>query len=247
MASVIEIKAIDKTTAEVEIINSIKDTHKDLRQMSKAPTFALTYQAVAQTLVKNCGFTQEKAQQIFDKFHELYKESDVWVNKKLEEAEQKGYLTVAFGLRIRTPKIKQSLMNSTKTPREAEEERRTAANALGQSWGLLNTRAGIEFNELVRQSIYKDDIKPCAQIHDAQYFIIKDQVDVLLWANKNLLHCVSWQDNPEIAHDLVHLGGEFSIFYPDWAHELSIPNQIDEVSLIALTSTYLDKINDGKH
>lgn len=241
------IEPIDKEAARVEIINSIKDAHEDLRQRSKGCTFALTYGGTWVTLTKKFGFSEEEAKQIFDKFHELYKESDVWVNKKLEEAEQKGYLTVAFGLRIRTPKIKQSLMNSTKTPREAEEERRTAANALGQSWGLLNTRAGIEFNELVRQSIYKNDIKPCAQIHDAQYFIVKDQVDVVLWANKNLLHCVSWQDNPEIAHDLVHLGGEFSIFYPNWAHELSIPNQIDEVSLIALTSTYLDKINDGKH
>ena len=33
----IEIKEIDKTTAEVEIINSIKDTHKALRQKSKGP------------------------------------------------------------------------------------------------------------------------------------------------------------------------------------------------------------------
>ncbi len=37
LASVIEIKEIDKTTAEVEIINSIKDTHKALRQKSKGP------------------------------------------------------------------------------------------------------------------------------------------------------------------------------------------------------------------
>ena len=37
LASVIDIKEIDKATAEVEIINSIKDTHKALRQRSKGP------------------------------------------------------------------------------------------------------------------------------------------------------------------------------------------------------------------
>ena len=37
LVSVKEIKKIDKTTAKVEIINSIKDTHKALRQKSKGP------------------------------------------------------------------------------------------------------------------------------------------------------------------------------------------------------------------
>ena len=37
LVSVKEIKKIDKTTAKVEIINSIKDTHKSLRQKSKGP------------------------------------------------------------------------------------------------------------------------------------------------------------------------------------------------------------------
>lgn len=56
-------------------------------------------------------------------------------------------------------------MGTSKTPHEADAERRTAGNALGQSYGLLNTRAGIEFNSKVRNSKYKYDIKPVAQIH----------------------------------------------------------------------------------
>lgn len=37
LVSVKEIKKIDKTTAKVEIINSIKDKYKSLRQKSKGP------------------------------------------------------------------------------------------------------------------------------------------------------------------------------------------------------------------
>lgn len=37
-----KIEEISKTKAEVEIINSIKERYKSLRQKSKGPTFALT-------------------------------------------------------------------------------------------------------------------------------------------------------------------------------------------------------------
>lgn len=236
-----KIEPITKKQAEVEIINSIKHSHKDLRQKSKTCTFALTYGGTPQTLVKNQGFSLEEAEQIYNAYHELYKESDEWVNKKLESAEQKGYVDVAFGLRVRTHKIKQALMGTSKTPHEAEAERRTAGNALGQSYGLLNTRAGIEFNEKVRNSPYREYIKPTAQIHDAQYFLIRDLPEVVLWVNKELNIAVSWQDEPGIRHPDVHLGGELSIFYPDWAHELVLPNELTEEKLIELVKEYLQQ------
>ena len=165
------------------------------------------------------------------------------MNDKLKKAETDGYIDVAFGLRIRTHKIKQSVMGISKTPSEAEAERRTAGNALGQSWGLLNTRAGIEFNKEVRNSKYKYDIRPVAQIHDAQYFIIRDDPDVILWVNEHLNKAVSWQDHPDISHPDVHLGGELSLFYPDWAHELALPNNLNKEQLLKLAKEYINEIN----
>lgn len=125
----------------------------------------MTYGGTPSTLVRNQGFTQEEAEQIYNAYHELYKESDEWVNKRLESAEKNGYVDVAFGLRVRTHKMKQAIMGTSKTPHEAEAERRTAGNALGQSYGLLNTRAGIEFMTKVENSPYREYIKPVAQIH----------------------------------------------------------------------------------
>lgn len=234
---------IDKDRARVEIINSIKDTHKDLRQRSKGCTFALTYAGTWITLMKNFGFSEEEAKHIEAQYHELYKESDEFIAKKLEEAERVGYATVAFGLRVRTHKLAQTITGNRSTPKEAEGEKRTVGNAMGQSYGLLNTRAGIEFNNIVRNSKYKDSIKPVAHIHDAQYFLIKDNPDVVLFANKHLVHCVSWQNDKEIAHPLVHLGGEFSIFYPDWAHELTIPNVLTKDDLLQSVKKYMELLN----
>ena len=226
---------------EVEIINSIKDRYKPLRQISKGPTFCLTYGGTNSALQKIFGFSKEEALSIESKYHELYKESDEWVAKQMVEAAKKGYVTVAFGLRVRTPIMHQCILGLRNTPKEAEAEKRTAGNALGQSWGLLNSRAGVEFNSKVRDSEFKHLIKPMAQIHDAQYFLVKDDADVLLWANEQLVKAVSWQDDPAIYHPEVKLGGEFSVFYPSWDKECVIPNIISKPELINLVTKYIEE------
>jgi DNA polymerase-1 len=207
----------------VESINSIAQKYKNLRQTSKTPTFALTYAGTFATLVTNCGFSQEMAIKIETRYHELYRVSDTWVANKLKEATENGYITVAFGLRVRTPLLHQVVLGNRKTPHEAEAEGRSAGNALGQSWCLLNSRAGTEFMGKVRKSAYRTAIRPCAQIHDAQYYLIRDYVSVVAYTNEHLVKAVQWQDHPDIQHDTVKLGGELSLFWPTWAKEIGIP------------------------
>lgn len=128
------------------------------------------------------------------------------------------------------------------TPKEAEAEKRTAGNAIGQSFGLLTNRAGIEFNTLVRNSKYRYSVKPIIMIHDALYYLIRDNIDTVLWVNRHLSEAVKWQEEPQIKHDKVHLSGELSIFYPDWAHELSLPNDLDKDTLCNLVKTFKDTL-----
>lgn len=208
----------------VESINSIQHKYKSLRSDSKAPTFLLTYGGTYMGLMKNCGFPEEKAKLTEKRYHDLYVVSDMWVQAKLDEAAKTGYVTAAFGLRVRTPLLAQVLRGTCKTPYEAEAEGRTAGNALGQSWCLLNNRAGSEFMRKVRTSEFRLDIRPCIHIHDAQYFMIRDNMDTLQYTNKHLVKAVNWQDHPDIAHPEVGLGGELSLFYPTWANEIEIPN-----------------------
>jgi DNA polymerase-1 len=206
------------------MINSIQELYKELRQESKVPTFALTYDGTYNTLMTGSGFSLEKAKLIEARYHELYKVSDAWVSAKLDQACKDGYVTVAFGLRVRTPLLKQVIRKTSKTPYEAEAEGRSAGNALGQSWCLLNSRAGMEFMGKVRQSEHRLAIRPSAQIHDAQYFIIRDDIRAIEYTNEHLVQAVQWQQHPDIAHDEVKLGGELSIFYPNWSKEITIPN-----------------------
>lgn len=142
----------------------------------------------------------------------------------MKQACKDGYVTLAFGSRLRTPILKQTILDTKITPQAAQQEKRTAANALGQSWCLLNDRACSEFMEIVRNSEYKHDIKPSAKIHDAQYYIVKANPKIVGFVNKHLVKAVQWQDDPEIFHDKVKLSGEVSIFYPDWSKECVIPN-----------------------
>lgn len=218
----------------VESINSIAIKYKPLRQDSKAPTFALTYQGTYRTLMVNCGFSEEKAKKIEKAYHEMYEVSDRWVQERLNLAAQTGYVTVAFGLRLRTPMLKQCVLGTKKTPYEAAAEGRTAGNAMGQSYGLLNSYAAMKFGRDYRASRYKNDIRPCAQIHDAQYYLVRDNAEVLAWVNKTLVPHVQWQELPEIAHDQVKLGGELSVFHPSWAYEIGIPNGADAAQILSI-------------
>lgn len=223
----------------VESINSIQVAYKAARQESKAPTFLLTYQGTHHGLMKNCGFSKEKALRIEARYHEMYAVSDQWVAARIQEASQCGYVTVAFGLRLRTPMLAQTVLGTRSTPYEAAAEGRTAGNALGQSYGLLNTRAGMDFMRQVRTSKWAQEIRPCAHIHDAQYYLVRDDADLLAWVNDRLVKAVQWQELPEIQHDLVKLGGELSIFYPTWAKELTIPNGAGAAQILSLAKEHL--------
>ena len=213
----------------VASINAIAKLFPTLRQDSKTPTFLLTYGGTYMGIMQQCGFTEEKAKQVESRYHTLYKASDDWVQAKLNQAAKDGYVTAAFGLRVRTPLLHQVVRKTSRTPYEAEAEGRTAGNALGQSWCLLNSRAGSEFMEKVRaHPDYRLRIRPCSQIHDASYYLIDDDIEILMFLNEHLVKAVNWNDHPDIYHPEVGLGGEVSIFYPTWKQEIMIPNNATE-------------------
>lgn len=230
---------IDAST--VEGINEIQKKYKPLRDKSKNPTFTLTYQGTADTLVRKYKFTPELAATVEERYHELYKVSDDWVADRLLQAGKDGYITAAFGLRVRTPVLAQVIRGNRSTPREGEAEGRSAGNALGQSWCLLNSRAASEFMSKVRSGQYAEDIRPCAQIHDAQYYLVREDSEILAYCNEHLVKAVKWQDHPEIWHDEVKLGGEMGIFYPSWANEITIPNAADAAKIEEVIMDYINK------
>lgn len=216
-------------------VNALKEKGHPLsayRQDSKGPTFLLTYGGTFHGMMSNLGWEMEKAKAIEAGYHQLYQVSDQYVQDRLHQASKDGYVTVAFGLRVRTPLLKQVLFGGPKMPYEAAAEGRTAGNAMGQSYGLLNNRAAVDFMKKVWASEYRLDIRPVALIHDAIYILVKDRVEVVEWANRELIKSMQWQELPEIQHPTVKLGAAIDIFWPSWAHATTIPNDADQETII---------------
>ncbi|AUR97304.1 DNA-directed DNA polymerase, family A, palm domain [Vibrio phage 1.238.A._10N.261.52.F10] len=216
-----EMTGIDPESAES--INSIQVTYKGLRQDSKAPTFALTYDGTWRTMVTNLGWSEDKSKMVESNYLKMYAVSKQWKTDRLIHASNEGYATVAFGLRVRTPLLKRSLMGTSVTTSQAAAESRTVGNAMGQSYGLLNNRAFGEFIEKVRSSAYKYAFRPCALIHDAIYGYVRDDWEALAFVNKTMTQAMEWQELPEIWHDEVKLGGDLDVFYPSWANDFTLP------------------------
>lgn len=207
-------------------INSIKKTNEIIRNKSKTVTFALTFAGTWHTLVKKSGFSKEEAKRIESNYQKLYQVSMDWVQEKLKQASKDGYVTLAFGVRLRTPILKQIIWNTSQMPYEASAEARSAGNAVsGQSYGALTMRATNEFRKRIRNSPWLYDIKLCGIIHDAIYGICIDNVDAIKWFNDHLIECMEWQELPEIQHDKVRLNAAVDVFYDGWHQPITIPNK----------------------
>lgn len=219
-----EMPDIDPTSVEsVNAISDKKHPYYGWRQESKAPTFLLTYGGTFHGMMSNLGWTMEKSQKVEEAYHKLYAVSDAYVERRLKQACQDGYVEVAFGLRVRTPLLAQCLWNSVTMPYEAKAEGRTAGNALGQSYGLLNNRAAVDFWNKVWASPYRYDILPSALIHDAIYAVIRNDPAIMAWANKELVASMSWQELPELVHPRVKIGAALDIFWPNWSNPITLP------------------------
>lgn len=175
--------------------------------------------------MSNLGWPEDKAKAIEKGYHDLYKVSDEFIQARLHQASKDGFVEVAFGLRVRTPLLKQVMFGKAKMPYEAAAEGRTAGNAMGQSYGLLNNRAAVDFWKKVWASKYRYDILPSALIHDAIYPIIRNDVEVVEWANRELIKSMQWQELPEIQHPTVKLGAALDIFWPNWGNPTTLPNE----------------------
>lgn len=194
----------------------------------------LAYQGTWFTLVQNCGISKDEAKSIEANYHTLYVVSDEWVQDKLKQASVDGYVTVAFGLKVRTPRIAQCIWGSSTMPYEAKAEGRTAGNALGQSYGLLNNRAAVSYQTEYWNSPHRTSILPSCHIHDAQYFLLRQNIDVIHYHNDRLPFHMSWQELEEIKHDEVKISGDVELFYPSWEHKLGLPPHADKDTLLTL-------------
>lgn len=223
----------------VTTINSIKKIHPDLRDKSKSPTFALTYNGTHVTLINNLGFSREEAMAIEANFHELYKVSKIYSDMVIARASNLGYITLAFGLRMRTPLL--HACKGKKFTYPAIEEGRSAYNADSQSWGLLTNRAVIELRDRLMKAPehIRDSILIINAIHDASYYLLRDDIQVIEWLNINLIECMNWNDDPGVFHAEVGMEAELDIGHT-WEKMVTIPNRAEISTIEELRATLDD-------
>lgn len=166
---------------------------------------------------------------------------------KIKEAAKKGYVTLAFGGRLRCPILHQTILGSKCTPQVAEAEARTVGNAVGgQSYCLLNLRLAFKLMEAVREEGYSSKIKQCASIHDATYLLVEDSVKTVLWLNKKITELALWKDLPELHDEEIPLGGELDLFPESWAAGFTLPVDCNATTLKSLAKEYAAKYMTNK-
>ncbi len=208
------------------IINSIKDNYSAERSDSKPVTFALQFAGTWRTLHTNTGMSVEKSKATVANYKALYQISEKYTQDRIDnEAIANGYITVAFGLRVRTPVLGVSIKNNFTN--QSEQEARTAGNAMAQSYGMLTNRAFIAVMKTVEESEFRGRILPSCQIHDAMYFVFDQDIRVVKFLNDAITKEMQWQEDTLIQHPEVGLNGELDIF-PTWATGITIPNGASE-------------------
>ena len=193
----------------------------------------MNYGGTSIGLKRKFGFSDDKAKFIEDSHHEMYKVYYSYVKDKVNQAKIDGYVTLAFGLRLRTPVLKAS--NETNIPSYIiEQEERSVGNALFQSYGLmtLNALSNI-MNEVWDHPVYFDRIVPVSTIYDSLYFELDNDLDQLVWLNKVIVRNMKdITEIPELHHPELELGADVEVLYPDWSSPIKIKNGASKEDVI---------------
>jgi len=214
----------------------IKKQYGDIRGKSKGPSFAMQYGCGPGKIQQLLKCSKAKAEEVYSAFHNLYSGLSKFAQVNKIQGMTNGYVTGAFGLRLRTPKLK-AHRAGTKESTEVGSEARSASNMVTQSWGMLMNRALIEFNQRLENSEFKHKVRLINTIHDAGYLLVKAEPEVVEWVNINFVECMKWQDGL-IASDEVKMEAEVD-FGLDWAHQETLHNNASKEECKA----FIDAIN----
>ena len=199
-------------------VNRIKNEASDLRQNAKPVSFLKQYGGGAGKIQKVLKCSKQRADEISNAYDNLYRVTLQFNERNNEFARQNGYVECAFGLELKTPRIK------ARDKAVASSEERSSNNAVTQSWGMLMNRAFIEFDDRIEADGMDHDVIPTNTIHDAMYGLVKATPEAVAWVNKNLIECMEWQDHPALESE-ISLGAELDIGKA-WDKQHTLPNDI---------------------
>ena len=210
---------------DVESINSIPELFKDVRTAGKPVTFLLAYGGTPYGLQTTCGFSKQVSNKVYSNFLKMNQVTIEWQEDKMYAAADKGYVTLAYGLRLRTPALALCAFGSSYLPKDARKQAKTATNALCQSYSQITGRASIKVFDEINASKYRGKAFQLCDIYDCLILAIPNTIDSVLFFNEMLVRIMTdISEVPELTHDIVQLEAELEICFPDWSNPIAIPN-----------------------
>lgn len=82
-------------------------------------------------------------------------------------------------------------------------------------------------------------------IKDCCYYLVRNDIDILLKLNELCVKEAYWNDHPDIYHPEVGLGGQLDVFYPDWSNPLTLPETCTKEQLLELVSKHKESLEDN--
>jgi DNA polymerase-1 len=208
-------------------INRIQQEAKDLRQNAKPISFLKIYGGGAGKIQKVLKCSMSRAQEISDAYDELYKDTMAFNAANIVKAKRDGWLDVAFGLRVRCPRI------NARDGAIASSEARSVNNSVSQSYGMLTNLASKKFLDAIKTSKYRMDVKLINQVHDCLYGLVREDAVAVQWVNETLVPIMRWKDDPAIRESIVTMEAEVDIGY-DGAHCVTIANNASLNEIISI-------------
>ena len=188
---------------------------KRLRTESKKVSFGLAYGAHPKKVAKSIGCSIEEAETIFDNYHnKLYPGVTAYREEYVQPTvEEHGFIHLNWGLKLYSD--------------NPEKDIRTLNNSTMQSYSDLTQIAGVEFDKVLKQSLYQSDIHLVNIIHDCLYYEITDSIEVIKYINDTLPPIMC---KPFVIDQSLNLKAEIDIG-PSLAHCVTLPNNasIEEI------------------
>lgn len=177
-------------------------------------------------MVNKAGFPKDEAQRIEQAYQDTYQVSIQWTADRIAEASERGYVELAYGGRLQTPILTQTILGNRATPYTAEAEARSAGNALTQSYCYLNIDTLVRFMEKVWKTDDRYTVLPIASIHDNNLFTIKDTYASVKFFNDEYIKCLQEYSIPALEHPIIKLSGNVEIMHYDWSNPVQLSHDM---------------------
>ncbi len=209
-------------------------TLKSVKRVKLSLSLFSKYAGTWHTLVNKGGLPEEEARSVEQAYKDTYQVSIQWTADKVAEAADTGYVSLAYGGRLLTPILAQTVLGNSATPYEADAEARSAGNALTQSYCYLNIDTLVRFMEKVWKTKYRYEVLPIASIHDNNLFTIKDSYASVKFFNDEYIRCLQDYSIPLLKHPIIKLSGNAEIMHYDWSNPVQLEHAMSIKDLHSL-------------